>query len=292
MDSKKYPENWHTAIVIWIDWDKLNILESNRWGDEKVHTRWINKNDVKYWYFDPSISTWTQDHSDNPARSPMYDAIQEVLDSWDLSSTQLENLKLADIIYRQFYNLSSDWSLDHFIESKDFQNIMAQMSKQDFTKAWNDEGASFLKYWKKAIEKNNITDQTNLRVIRVLTQMIEKKLRKESWAAISSSEWLSNFENYLPQAWESRANKLATMLDWELNIIEPSMRYSWVKDYKWLFSKNSPYYKSEWSSWNYYSMNTWNNTESPKWTFEIWAWSVATTSSWWQYDSLFSMLWY
>ena len=59
MDSKNYPQYWHTAIVTEISWDKVKVLESNRWDDHKVHERWINKSNI-YWYFDPSKQISTQ----------------------------------------------------------------------------------------------------------------------------------------------------------------------------------------------------------------------------------------
>ena len=59
MDSKKYPEYWHVAIVTDVQWDKVKLLESNWNNDEKVHTtRWVNKSDIA-WYFDPSKSNAT-----------------------------------------------------------------------------------------------------------------------------------------------------------------------------------------------------------------------------------------
>lgn len=54
MDSQKYPEYWHVAIVTDVQWDKVKLLESNWNNDKKVHTtRWVNKSDI-LWYFDPS----------------------------------------------------------------------------------------------------------------------------------------------------------------------------------------------------------------------------------------------
>lgn len=59
MESQKYPEYWHVAIVTDVQWDKVKLLESNRNNDEKVHTtRWVNKSDIA-WYFDPSKSNAT-----------------------------------------------------------------------------------------------------------------------------------------------------------------------------------------------------------------------------------------
>ena len=53
MDSKKYPQYWHTAIVTDVQWDKVKLLESNWNDDHKVHERRVNKSEI-LWYFDPS----------------------------------------------------------------------------------------------------------------------------------------------------------------------------------------------------------------------------------------------
>ena len=45
--------------------------------------------------------------------------------------------------------------------------------------------------------------------------MVEMKLRKESGAAISSSEWMSNFELMLPRAHESKEVQMAKLSNWD-----------------------------------------------------------------------------
>lgn len=56
MNSKKYPQYWHTAIVTDVQWDKVKLLESNWNDDHQVHERWVNKSDI-LGYFDPSKSS-------------------------------------------------------------------------------------------------------------------------------------------------------------------------------------------------------------------------------------------
>lgn len=65
MDSAKYPENWHMAIVESVDDDgTLHLLESNWNNDELVHRRTISPNDSKIlWYYRPTwwtTATWQQ----------------------------------------------------------------------------------------------------------------------------------------------------------------------------------------------------------------------------------------
>lgn len=242
-----------------------------------------------YWMFRGNWANWTSQAQwdyNNPAYSPMYEKINKALNTGKLTKDEKSNLQLAEIIYRNFYDMAIDGSLDHFLNSWDFQNIMSKISKRSFTKS--DEWESFLDAWKNAIERANITDQTNLWVIRTFTQMIEKKLRKESWAAISSSEWLSNFDNYIPAAWESYQNKMKTMLSWEKNLLEPVMRYAWVPTYEWLFKEWSPYYKTE---HEYTTTNEQIKNSLGTWDFGegtiVWLWN-----NWWEYWDLFTILGY
>jgi hypothetical protein len=198
-------------------------------------------------------------------------------------------LAYANTVYSNLYEIANDWSLDQFIESWDFQKIMSNLNT---TKALSWDTArwqSFFNEWLKAVEKSKIINPNSQRVINVLKNMIEQKLRDESWAAISSSEWLSNFQDYLPQAWDSKDVSMAKMMQWEKNVILKTLQSAWMpkSDYEWIFAPDSKYYKTmNW--WQAYDNATaWKNE---KWTFEIWVWSVASIPSWWQYDDLFSIL--
>lgn len=58
MDSKAYPQYWHTAIIKDVqtvqEWKTMvQLLESNRWDDKKVHTRRVNADKI-LGVFDPS----------------------------------------------------------------------------------------------------------------------------------------------------------------------------------------------------------------------------------------------
>ena len=59
MSSENYPENWHMAIVEWIDDDgTIHLLESNWGGDEQVHRRTISPKDKRILgYYRPTGST-------------------------------------------------------------------------------------------------------------------------------------------------------------------------------------------------------------------------------------------
>lgn len=287
-------EYWHVWFITWKNNDgSINISSVENW--------YVTNRTVKPWDNWYKAIYWTKHIQWNnvqktPLDTPMRDTFDSMLSDTKLTQWQRDSVILWETIYNNLYNIASDWSLDHFIESSNFQNIMAKLSKKSFT-SW-DSWEWFLKAFQNAVEKEKITDQTNLKVIRVLSQMIEKKLRKESWAAISSSEWLSNFENYLPSAGESYNNKLFTMQQWETNVIIPALQAWWMtsSEYKWLFTSWSPYYTKDtawWSVANASNTNirsTWTSTS--KWTWNLtWAWTTAWTNASSNYSTLFSKLW-
>ena len=243
-----------------------------------------------YWMFRGNGNQWQRQGQwdvNNPYRSPMYDSISNLIKNGKLTSGQSDNLQFAETVYANLYRIANNGELDHFINSWDFQKIMSKLDTNAITRS--DEWESFLNAWEKAFSKANIVDPINQRVFWVFKNMIEKKLRKESWAAISSGEWLTNFDNYIPWAWEDTATKMNKLNQWEMNIIFPTMRYSWVWDnYKWLFTDNSPYYKTEnWTDGLSYQLQ--NTNSLGNWDF--WEWAIVWLSDdWWQYGDLFSIL--
>lgn len=280
------PEYWHVGIITWKhpDWS-IDVSSSISW---KVQTRTIKPWDA--WYkniYGTRSLNYKSLKDENPNRSPMRDTLNSVLSKglWDMTEAEKKWLKNADIMYTTLYWMASDWSLDHFINSSDFQNIMASTNSLNFS---DEDGTWFFNAWKSAIAKTNFIDPQNQVVANRFKELIEKKLRQESWAAISSSEWASNFDMLIPKAWEDKDVRMSKLLDWEKNIIEPEFRYSWLPEwsYVWLFNTNSPYYKAE---VDIYQPPQWTTS---KWTWNIswttWQWTVAWTSS--TYSSLFNQL--
>lgn len=263
------PEYWHVGIITaqYPDWS-IDVSSSISW---KVQTRTIKPWDAWYKniYWTRSLSLKTE-RDTNPAWHPMIDRVTSIINdknNW-LTKDERAWLKLAETIYSDLYGIASDWSLDHFLNSSDFQTIMSYMTKKSFTD--NDNWAEFFNAWKDAKIKSKITDDVNERVLTTLTDLIEKKLRDESWAAISSSEWLSNFENYLPQAWESYDTKLDKLLNWEKNIVYPTFRFSWMPEwYMWIFGWENPLFK-------------WSDTKITQaaWYTSKWNWNFTTSNSW------------
>ncbi len=310
-----YPEYWHVGIITWFnpsDWSLQ--VSSSIWG--KVQTRNIKPWDAWYKNIYGTMSVWYKTKRDeNPAWHPMYDAINDILYDTknNLTQDQKTNLKNAETMYSYLYGMASDWSLSKFVNSSDFQKIMKDIVNSSFSN--NDDWDWFASAWARAVAKAKITDPTVLEVANRFQRLIELKLRKESWAAISSSEWKSNFSNLLPQAWESASTKQDKLLWWEQGLIYPTFRYSGMPEwYVWLFDTNVWLFPNIWWQWG--ATQVW---DTYKWSWNIttnkdggtilpWQptwftskWSRNTTSKTWQwttvngndqYSSLYSILWY
>ena len=276
------PEYWHVGIITWKnpDWS-IDISSSISW---KVQTRTIKPWDAwykniygtrslkyswtKYWYWENPMSSYFAE-----------------LWWWDLNADQKKDLKFVTQSYNLLYRISSSWDLDHLINSWDFEKLIQNMNSKAFQSTEWDKTFSAVK----SMLTKNITDQTNLKTIWDIAELITLKLRKESWAAISAWEWASWFESFLPWAWEDYDTSFAKYIRFEQDYLMPSMVYAWwdMSDYKPLFSPNSPYYKKDDSTtwW-------WTTWTTAKWTWNInwttWQWTVVWTSS--PYSSLFNQL--
>lgn len=310
-----YPEYWHVGIITWFnpsDWSLQ--VSSSIWG--KVQTRTIKPWDAWYKNIYGTMSVWYKTKRDeNPAWHPMYEAINDVLYDTknNLTQDQKANLKNAETMYSYLYGMASDWSLAKFVNSSDFQKIMKDVVNQSFS---NDDWWDwFASAWAKAVAKAKISDPVVLQVANRFQRLVELKLRKESWAAISSSEWKSNFSNLLPQPWEDASTKQDKLLWWEQGLIYPTFRYSGMPEwYVWLFDTNVWLFPNVW--WQWWTAKVW---DTYKWSWNIttnkdggtilpwqptWVtskWSRNTASKTWQwttvngndqYSSLYSILWY
>lgn len=156
MDSQKYPQYWHVAIVTDVQWDKVKLLESNRNNDEKVHTtRWVDKSEIA-WYFDPSKqpSSWMKRNPDletflSKWKDAEWDRLKEK-DFWSTFWAEIEAkwVSKEDFLkqYQEFHEYESRDAyldilsrLDHLIELtwKDFWHLDRVSAMSWIWDVWN-----------------------------------------------------------------------------------------------------------------------------------------------------------
>lgn len=286
------PEYWHVWIITWFNKEDWSIQVSSSVGG-KVQNRWIKPWDKWYKniygtkhlnYKDATQDYWYWEN-------PMSQQIQNMRISWDLNASQKEDLLFASQAYWIMYDLASSWDIEHLLTSGDWQKLLANLKNAKFIKNWDDAT------WGQVMDalKSWITDQRNLKTVNDLIAVIELKLRKTSWAAISASEWTSNFDMLLPwmnQDYDVWKHKYERFENTYLRSYFDSA-WAWVDWYKYipLFSPNSPYYKKD--NWQAQETTPW---EAAKWTWKLntnsWVWSTMWTDmyKWGQFDTLFTQL--
>ena len=187
MDSDKCPENWHVAIVTGIKGDKIEVLESNWGGDKKVHKNTYDLNSNKiYGFFDPqkSIDDYNGERSTYNTNNNWwqgYNSIYNTSPSEKNNATQNTNYSFgtrmweADELIREYEDkYKSRWA---FGETQEWwSNKLFELLKSKDRKAYE----------------------------LYVNQFITSILRKESWAAISQSEFDRYEKQYFPQAWDSK----------------------------------------------------------------------------------------
>ena len=285
------PEYWHVWFITWFNKEDWSIQVSStvsgkvqnrrikpwdKWYKNIYGTKHLNYKDATsdYWYWENPMSSYFAK-----------------LWWWDLNADQKKDLKFVTQSYNLLYRIASSWELDHLINSWDLDKLIQNMNSKAFQSTEWDKTFSAVK----SMLTKNISDQTNLKTIWDIAELITLKLRKESWAAISAWEWASWFESFLPWAWEDYSTSFAKYIRFEQDYLMPSMVYAWwdISDYKSLFSPNSPYYKKD--SWQVQETTPWMTA---KWTFKLnvnsWVGNTMWTDmyKWGQFDTLFTMLTY
>ena len=236
---------WHTMLVTWYDeatW-MVSLLWSNNGGDEMVYSSTVSLKDL--------ANSWVKGF-----RNPYYDMAAQNADNWgysyeyfntpmwwvfdrlsadtSLTAGQKSKLPVAMEMYNTLYWIVNDGSWDELANNEDIALIYQDMKNQSFWTA-NDDWAAFKKALNKSI-RNRLAEATSWTpaydALLNLQRLIELKLRDESWAAISSSEWMSNFSMLLPQAWESATTKQNKLKTWNNIIATKFMSSGWTsKEY-------------------------------------------------------------
>lgn len=236
---------WHTMIVTGYDpsTQMLTLKWSNRTWDEKVYTTQMSLQDfrTKYYgagFWDPSRPTWFQKEDDGAVETTQ--SVQSMNKKfWTLiknASTQWTKdwLATAQAMYNTLSEIRDNWSLEHLVESWDFEKVLNWFNTKKFTT--DDWGSMFAQQLREMISKK-VPDVQSQIALNKLLWLVEQKLRKESWAAISSSEWLSNFERMVPWAYEDINLMGAKLTNWDDVIREYAVAWwMWWDEYEPIFN--------------------------------------------------------
>lgn len=217
-DAKKY---WHTMVVTGYDQDTwiITLKGSNQNGDEKVYSATMSVWDFysKRWgvgFRDPAQDSRLK--ADSGAVSSQYgNAMTPVFDELITNANtegKLNTLATAEAMYNTLTEIRDNGSLNALITSGDLKKVLAEFDQKKF---WADDGGTVLAtQLQKIMTKKSLSPQSQI-ALNKLYMLVEMKLRKESGAAISSSEWYSNFQMMLPQAYESTDVQLSKLTNWD-----------------------------------------------------------------------------
>lgn len=110
-------------------------------------------------------------------------------------------LSTAQTMYNVMAELKNDGSLEELISTSDFQKWLKDKAQDSYK--GDDGGSEFGELLRKfAYNKNLSTKAKN--ALNRLQLLVEMKLRNESGAAISSSEWMTNFNNMIPSTFQDK----------------------------------------------------------------------------------------
>lgn len=217
---------WHTMLVTWYDptTQTVDLLWSNNNWDEMVYSSSMSLSQLmNSWvkgfrnpYYDMAAQsaaqwwTWTYSYY----AWPMQSFFEEAYENATVASERAD-IKAAQDSYAIMNELVETWTIDKIANSDEFNVLLSEISNGKFVDSnWNINFDKITKY-----VRNKLKDEDIAYWMDRLRRLIEKKLRKESWAAISMSEWNSNFDMYLPNVWQSPAYRYKRLQALERDIV-------------------------------------------------------------------------
>lgn len=243
---------WHTMLVTGYDPNTwiVDLLWSNNWWDETVYSTQAKLSDLYakwlqgFWnpYADmikQSVSsTWW--YTENWVLvTPMTSKFDELI----ALGKDRKSIASAEQAYNAIYEMLNDGSLQTLITSWDMWKVWNFLSQTDFANTGEDEGLTFKNMLEQYLEKKAAREfswwDKSISALRKLIELVESKLRNESWAVINSWEWKWDFQLFVPMPWESEELQWDKLWDWD-NIIWKWMRVWWAdkrSDYIPLFPK-------------------------------------------------------
>ena len=226
--SSKTNSNWHTGMIVWVwqNWD-VTIMDSNgildenwkwthtvryktytAWEWEQLCTQWIGWYKVEWYYESPAVQYSNQ----------MSAAFKNATENANgKTADERTNLANAKRIYDTFSEMIDNWQMRDVILWSFWQDLFSNLVTQTFSsEEWT--WKSFANALATTLERDYerwLIDNTTKAAITNFARAIEIKLRIESWAAISASEWQSNFLNYMPWQWKWLEADIAAMQAWD-----------------------------------------------------------------------------
>lgn len=229
---------WHTMIVTGYDptTGMITLKWSNRTWDELVYTKQMSLEDfrTKYYgagFWDPTKPTWFQKTDDQVVDtttnsiSQMNNLFQEAIDNAETQWAK-DNLSLAWEMYEIMDDLKNDGSLEELISTTDFQKWLKSQSEKNFSA--DDTWWEFLNVLRQFATKKGLSTKSK-KALNRLQLLVEWKLRQESGAAISSSEWMSNFAMMVPATFEDEEEMRNVLQNWDY-VIRKYARAGWMKN--------------------------------------------------------------
>lgn len=245
---------WHTMLVT--DYDPVSWLITLRgsnkskkeWEYERVYTQTMSLSELNSkgafeWFWNPYLDKvngsygsevigWVQY---NPyytrANTPMT-WIFDWLKTNASTAGQLTEIATWEFMYNTLYELESLGYLDKLAESWVIEDFINSLDRKAFWKEWDARGSAFFEQMWKFL-RNEIKDEEVSYAMNRLYQIVEQKLREESWAAISSSEWAMDFQLFLPQPWQSTKLRKDQLKAWD-DIVYKQLSWAWMLSYQYV----------------------------------------------------------
>lgn len=255
-------EHWHVAIVVWEDWDKIKVLESNEWTWLRYKT--YNKSSVTGYYIPEWIKTTEYNQKEySNAFTKAWDIVSTWIE-WQWNKEMFKEtlqwlLDEGDYTWA-FEYITITWKNNAKWDAKDkiqaaetamVDLISIRDALDAYYAAWWDTG---ILQWSLEKVANKLWKTTDPKLVWLATKISEaiQAYRKNiSWTAFSEKE-AKEYEALFPtiEAWQEYNNaKLTSTLD--SMVIRLNQLYWWLI---WPRTYINVLDAHEKATWNRYSM--------------------------------------
>lgn len=244
-------KRWHTVYVDSVrteNWETMiHYTATNLGSTPDKYTVWYDRtvsltdfmNNGWVWFWNPykqAQYNW-QPQQEVWWENPMELVVDERINSWKLNATQLTNLSAFWRTYENLWRSKNNWELYNLLNEHEAARFLQELSVSlTNPNSWQSINSSVESLWK--ITLDEFMKQMEIRAAQefgwwsqaymwfmAIVWVVESKLRKESGAAISWSEWALDFLQYLPQAWDTEYT-----MNRKLENLETFLKY-WAKEW-------------------------------------------------------------